>query len=73
MAPVVLYLIEHTSGMMKEGIATWDGLWKLVPPTEMGREVIANCSFVGQYGRPTRCVKKDWYDLSILEVNEEFR
>jgi hypothetical protein len=70
---IVLNLTEHLSGRTKEGIAIWEGLWKLVPPTEMGRETIASRNCVGEYGSSTRCVRKDWYNSSTSKVNGEFQ
>lgn len=49
---------EVLNRLMKEGIADWKGLRnKLAPPSEMGREEIASCNYVGESGRPMICVK----------------
>jgi hypothetical protein len=35
---VVLNLIKCMIQIMRWGIDVWEGLWKLVPPLEMGKE-----------------------------------
>jgi hypothetical protein len=39
--PAVLNLMECMSERMRRGMAIWEGLPKPVPPSEMGKEAIA--------------------------------